>query len=94
MRVALCGKDATFNDCFNLPGKTSYPYLHAVQSALGKVLLFTAIPNLDCLPTSFPREAFDKQIFRLQPTVCVHFLKSWSVNKIFCSLGCPVIGTR
>lgn len=93
--MALRGKDATVNDSFNLPGNTSYPCLHAVRSALGKkVLLFTAIPRLYCLPTSFPCDAFYKQILCVQPTVCVHFVKSWSVKKIFCSPRYPVIGIR
>lgn len=64
------------------PGKkTSYPCLHAVQSAVEKVLLFPVVFNLDA---SFRRDAFDEQIFLRSANWMCLFPQAWPANEISC----------
>lgn len=91
LHAALHTRDTTNNCCFNLPGKkTSYPCLHAVQSAVEKVLLFPVVFNLDCLHASFRRDAFVKQIFLRSANWMCSFPQPWpACQRNFLCLRCP-----
>lgn len=88
LHAALHTRDTTNDCCFNLPGKkTSYLCLHAVQSAVEKVLLFPVVFNLDA---SFRRDAFDKQIFLRSANWMCSFPQPWpACQRNFLCLRCP-----